>query len=261
MVQRNFDVRRNPDRPLFLGGLLRKRNFALLDECFKDIEFMIDQVLAGALGKLTAMCDFKNIGIIGHSLGGVMASHVCSRDARVKAGISLDGPLFGLHDATTPFNKPFLFLLRPNFYEYFNRNSADENEYSLKSLCANPESFIGSIEKFCRANGKDTFKIVVPGAEHNTFSDIPILVDFFTKMFGPSADTSSLEAGKVSPAALNAIRGSIIVFFNRYLKGIPTPYPPLVRHNPGHEAFDFYIASKAQNAGCCTRFLNWLRSF
>ncbi|KKQ32862.1 MAG: Platelet-activating factor acetylhydrolase plasma/intracellular isoform II [candidate division TM6 bacterium GW2011_GWF2_37_49] len=221
-------------------GLTRKRNFAVFDECFKDIEFMLDKVISGALGPLTAVCDFTNIGIIGHSLGGVMASHVCRGDARVKAGISLDGPLFGIN-GTKPFNKPFLFVLRSNFYEYFNRFSKDENEYSLDAAFEEPKTFVGSNERFCKANGQGAMQIVVRGAEHNTFSDLPILVGMFKEMFGQELNLSNLETGNVSADALSTIQGCIITFFNKNLKNQPDAYPSLVKHDEGAEDFTFYI--------------------
>lgn len=218
-----------------VGLMRRKKDIALCEACFADIEFILNNAISGGFGKtLTSICDFNNIGIIGHSLGGIMASQVCRRDARVKAGISLDGALLGT-DGTKPFYKPFMFMRTVDFYE-------SHSEDLLLAMGVEPRNFTGSIEKFCRKNGKDTIQIVVHGAKHNTFSDFPILIDFYTKVFGLSGALRLLpDIGQVSPVALNAVRESIIIFFNQYLKGHEAVHPALVMHNPDHEDFDFYI--------------------
>ncbi|MFH1253853.1 MAG: hypothetical protein V1646_00285 [bacterium] len=217
------------------GSSQRKKDIALCEECFADIEFMLNKAMAGNFGEaLTSICDFNNIGIIGHSLGGIMSSQICRRDERVKAGISLDGALLGI-DGTKTFHKPFMFIRTSDFYE-------SHSEDLLQTMGADPRSFKGSIEQFCRENGEDTIQIVVRGAQHNTFSDFPILLNFLTKIFGQSEALSLLpDTGHVSSKALETMRNSVIIFFNRYLKGLHVPYPSSIKHDSDHENFDFYI--------------------
>ena len=223
---------------------LEKNLLQICEGCFSDIEFMLNQTIAGALGvELTSICDFGNIGIIGHSLGAMMALQVCRRDIRVKAGISLDGSLQG-PDATVPFHKPFLFMRASNYYEFFAHEFENaDNKDLLESLGVTQDTFFGSIERFCKENGKDTIQIVVNGAQHMTFSDEPILNDFLTKIFGSSIDLSTLEDTQTLPLPeiLNVIRVGIISFLNKFLKGQETTFSTLVRHYADHEDFDFYI--------------------
>ena len=90
--------------------------------------------------------------MIGHSLGGMMTAQVCRRDARVKAGINLDGPLWGIN-STKPFHKPFLFIRTPNFYA----DMIGVLEYQkdlLQAVGVTKENFNGSIEQFCREMAK-----------------------------------------------------------------------------------------------------------
>jgi hypothetical protein len=201
---------------------------------------MLNQAITGAFGnELTTMCDFSNIGIVGHSLGGMMASHACRCDKRVKVGISLDGPLYGPH-ATEPFSKPFLFMRTSNYYES-TAAAFDDNLFQMLGMTK--DTFIGSIERFCQANGKDTIQIVVNGSTHNTFSDESILSDFISQIIEKSIDLSMLGATQVLPLPemLNTIRGSIVVFLNQHLKKEIAAYPSQVQHDPTHEDFDFYV--------------------
>lgn len=54
--------------------------------------------------------DVSRIGVMGHSLGGSVAIQLCRSDAKVKAVINLDGPLYGVW-ATVPVEKPLLMLV------------------------------------------------------------------------------------------------------------------------------------------------------
>ncbi len=213
----------------------------VIEECFADVVFMLDRAIAGDFGPLTPVCDFDNIGMIGHSLGGMITAQVCRRDARVKAGINLDGTLWGIN-STKPFHKPFMFIQSPNFYEDM-IGVLDCQKDSLRAVGVTKETFNGSTERFCRSNGKDTIRIIVHGATHLTFSDDPILNDFFVKIFGSDVDLNKLNSTEVLslPEKLDAIRGCILTFFNRHLKEQKAEFSSLVRHDPGQEDFDFYI--------------------
>ena len=193
-------------------GSMRERTPALLETCFADIEFMINQAINGAFGALTRVCDFNNIGIVGHSLGGMMASQVCRRDKRVKAGISLDGPLNG-PDATKPLHKPFMFMVAPTFHEVI-------DEESLAAMGMTKEQFIRSVEKFCQENG-NTYKVLLKNAEHCTFADNAVLACIFKKIF--NTNDINLGAGTIDGmTATHIIRSYVCQFFDQYLKGQPS---------------------------------------
>lgn len=213
----------------------------VIEECFTDIEFMLDQAMQGKFGHLSTLCDFNNIGMVGHSLGGMTTAQVCRRDKRVKAGINLDGTLWGI-DSTKPFHKPFLYMRTPNFYADM-IGILEQQKDSLKAVGVTKENFIGSVEKFCQENGKDTMQIIVEGANHMTFMDIPIVYDCLTKVASEpekasdSNDTYILQV----PDILNVIKDCIITFLNKYLKGQTVSYPSQVLHAANKEDFEFYI--------------------
>lgn len=201
-----------------------------IETCFADIKFMLDRAIAGDLGVLSTVCDFNNVAMAGHSLGGIMTAQSCRRDQRVKAGISLDAPLWG-PNATLPFYKPFLFLRTPNLYDDM-RGVLVYQKASLQEVGVTDKNFDESIERFCRQNGKDTVQIVVHGANHMTFSDDSII----------NSLSAQESIKRLSPSLqLSAVRECIMVFLNRYLKNVITPYPSFVQHDTGQEYFDFYI--------------------
>jgi Chlorophyllase enzyme len=78
----------------------------------KDVLFIMDQ-----LGKLNATpgnlfsghLDLTRLGVFGHSFGGAIAAQVCHLEVRRKAGIDIDGDLFG-DVVQTGLNKPFMVI-------------------------------------------------------------------------------------------------------------------------------------------------------
>jgi dienelactone hydrolase len=188
------------------------REHGLLEfiDCINDIEFMLDSAQSGIFGDLTQICDFQNIGIVGHSYGGIMASHICRLNYRVKAGISLDGPLYG-PCAMIPFHKPFMFMISPTFYETF----GDEDGLAFTGITK--EEFKRSLETFCQENG-NSYKIILNNADHNIFSDNAILVDFFKRILG--RQDLNFTTGQIDGIkATGIIRAYICSFFDKYLKG------------------------------------------
>lgn len=196
--------------------ILRKQGIQNFVDCPADIEFMINSAQNGAAFKdLTQWCDFKNIGIVGHSLGGMMASHICRQDSRVKAGISLDGPLYG-PNATKPFYKPFMFMIAPTFYEMF----GDDEGLAITGLTK--EEFAKYLDMFCKANGSGSCKIVLKNAQHCTFGDDVLLAGFLKKIF--NIDDIKTTTGTVDGVkAIEIIRAYICNFFDKYLKGQQSP--------------------------------------
>lgn len=191
---------------------VRERSVEAITDCSTDIRFMLDNIQQGkAFKELTSSCDFNAIGIVGHSLGGMMANHVCRMDSRVKAGISLDGPLYG-SGAKEPSHKPFMFMLASTFNEMFG------DDEGLEFAGMTKEEFATCIDDFCQKNGSNSYKIILKNSEHCTFSDCPILVKILKEIYKTDdihMDTGTIDALK----AIEIIRLYIINFFDKYLKG------------------------------------------
>lgn len=194
--------------------LLRERSLAMFKDCPADTKFMVDSVQNGAFKELTPCCDFKNIGVVGHSLGGMMSNLLCKLDSRVKAGISLDGPLYG-PNATQPHHKPFMFMIASTFYETFG------DEEGLRITGITKEEFKKSLEIFGQTNGADSYKIVLKNADHCTFADDTILVGFLKQIFNTediNMCTGTIDGFKAS----KIIRAYVCAFFDMYLKNQPS---------------------------------------
>jgi dienelactone hydrolase len=79
-----------------------------------DVRFVLDELerlnRADPDGLLTGRLDTSQVGVFGHSFGGAVAAEVCRTDPRVRAGVDLDGLLFG-EAMTKGIGKPFLCLV------------------------------------------------------------------------------------------------------------------------------------------------------
>ncbi len=78
-----------------------------------DTRFVLDQL--GRLAQIeprspiAGHLDLKHIGIVGHSMGGATAVQAMASDPRFKAGVNLDGKLFG-SEPNVRLNRPFLWI-------------------------------------------------------------------------------------------------------------------------------------------------------
>lgn len=78
-----------------------------------DSSFVLDKLKAldeTPGNPLAGHLDLASVGIVGHSFGGASAAQFCALDTRCKAGVDLDGQLFGSFSAN-PIRAPFMFLL------------------------------------------------------------------------------------------------------------------------------------------------------
>lgn len=99
--------------------------------------------------------DPKTVGVFGHSFGGAQAFAFCAADARCKAGVNIDGRLFGSLDRTT-VTVPFLWLLSDH-------GSARDSV---------SRQIMGQIQRaYERQPAKVRMKAMIKGANHFTFSE------------------------------------------------------------------------------------------
>ena len=138
----------------------------LLKTRVEDILFVIrhlDLLIAETnLGNV----NWDALGIVGHSLGGAVAFEVAKEDKRVRAGVMLDASFHLLdEERDAQLSTPFL-LMRQQKCTY------DELIDEM------PEEIITSyIEGYERTHDQlvgDRYTVKVQGADHMTFSDIPL---------------------------------------------------------------------------------------
>jgi predicted dienelactone hydrolase len=77
----------------------------------RDVRFVLDQIekLNAADGWLSGRVDLRRAGVFGHSFGGAVAAEVCVQDARFRAGLNMDGCLFGAARSAR-LNQPFFLI-------------------------------------------------------------------------------------------------------------------------------------------------------
>jgi hypothetical protein len=158
-----------------------------------DIDFVLDELtrLNTVDGPLRHKIDVQRVGILGYSKGGALAGQVCATSGRVKAGANLGGFMFGglvEHDLAKPFVilehiEPWCRECQPVNLSFLNRSLSD------------------------------AYMIQIGGANHATFTDLPILKDYI------------LADGILSPLdgkwSATVVRSYLVAFFDTYVKGEP----------------------------------------
>ncbi|TMR88692.1 alpha/beta hydrolase family protein [Nonomuraea basaltis] len=159
-----------------------------------DVSFVLDQ-LTGAKPKWrgAALIDRSRIGMAGQSVGGASSIAAMVRDKRIRAGVNLDGTTF----APIPergLSRPFLFLGSPTMHSPGGKDGSWGRDWK-------------------RLTGWKRW-LVVTGAEHASFTDVPLL-----------AEQIGLDLGFAMTGArsVEITRAYVAAFFARHLTGKPQP--------------------------------------
>jgi predicted dienelactone hydrolase len=167
----------------------------------KDVLFVMDQ-----LGKLNTTpgnllsghLDLTRLGVFGHSFGGATAAQVCHLDARCKAGIDIDGDLFG-DVVQTGLDTPFMVIQH------------DWGTCSASDCLA----FRHEIQAILRTVPPDRrYEITVKGTEHFNFSDYAVYFSLL-RTFGQLGSIDGTRGVQITRAYVRA-------FFDTYLNNAPS---------------------------------------
>ena len=156
-----------------------------------DVRFVLDVIAAPAkasaeLAALLERVDANRIGLLGMSVGGATIIDACKIDARCRAGVNLDGGLFGQYQRQ-PLSTPFLSMV-----------SAGNKKYG-EHLLVNSTS--------------DYYEVLVEGAGHGDFCDMTFVMPFM-KWLGANGPIEPMRAVDV----VNAVS---LQFFDAYLRDGP----------------------------------------
>ncbi|MEU2427809.1 alpha/beta hydrolase [Streptomyces sp. NPDC007851] len=168
---------------------------AIAESRAKDASFVIDQLTSHHSPWAHAhLIDRRRIGMAGHSVGGEAAAVTMVGDRRVRAGVNMDGTFHVPVPSTGLDGRPFLLF----------GAQSDESPGMDPSW----DHAWASLDGWKR-------RLTVAGADHGTFSDLPLL---------------SQAVGRPSPpGAIAPLRGLAITrtylgdFFDLQLKGKPEP--------------------------------------
>lgn len=133
----------------------RKLVELLVDTRAKDVSFVLDY-LHSAPADVPLTINTSNVISFGHSLGGATAAEAMLNDTRIKAGINLDGRLFGsMEEPNVTLSKPFL--------QFASEFSASKPYWHWD-------------QAWQRLSGWK-MELLLNGSRHATFSDLPLLAE------------------------------------------------------------------------------------
>ncbi len=173
-----------------------------------DVHFVLDELATIAAGAnpdaehhrlphgLAGALDLTRVGVFGHSLGGATAAAAIHTDPRIRAGVNMDGTLFG-PAAVAGSDRPFLLL------------SSDHPTI--------PEDPTWD-ELFANQHGP-ILELRLDGSAHGSFNDGQLLFPQVAGVLGLGpADLISL-VGSINPQRSIAVqRRYLRVFFDQYLR-------------------------------------------
>lgn len=170
----------------------------------QDIRFVLDRLPQIARDKpFKTTFNLNKIGIFGHSFGGAAAAQACSVDPRLKAGMNMDGLLFG-SAARQGAAQPFFFM--NSDYPRPTRADLSSSNGSLRRDKQTDAWGYEQRDRWFQQHGGDNLTLLE--SAHMNFSDYPL--------------RSRLRngGGKISTdRAMKIINEYTVAFFDRELKG------------------------------------------
>ncbi|MCK2215399.1 alpha/beta hydrolase [Actinomadura sp. ATCC 31491] len=186
--------------PGFGAGLVRGRA--------ADVSFVLDRLPSAWDG--SRVVDFSRVAMAGQSIGGASALAALAHDRRVRAGIDLDGTTYARFPKGG-LSRPVLFVGSPEHVPG-GRDASWERDWKLLT-------------------GWRRW-IVLKGAEHQSFTDAPLLAG----ALGIKPVPGTLPAAR----AAELTRAYVAAFLDRHLKGLerplldgPSPREPEVTFHQG----------------------------
>lgn len=168
----------------------------------KDVIFVMDQLdrLNTTPGNLfSERLDLTRLGVFGHSFGGATAAQVCHLDARCKAGIDIDGDLFG-DVVQTGLEKPFMVI------QHDIGACSDDNCRLFQREIQSTLQTVPQTERY---------SLSIKGTEHFNFSDYAAYFSLL-RAFGQLGSIDGLRGIQITRAYIRA-------FFDVYLNSAPSP--------------------------------------
>jgi hypothetical protein len=172
----------------------------------QDVSFTLDQLTvlntADPNGMLTGRLDLHHVGTFGISLGAMVASEACHRDARLKACLMMDAAM-PADVVQAGLRQPGMWITRPASSMQLEGWSETDITQTLSTMQA----------VFNKEPAGDGYYVSIPGMFHVNFTDGP----YFTPL--------AQQIGLTGP--INAQRGFAIInayslaFFDQHLEGRP----------------------------------------
>lgn len=197
-----------------------------------DDRFVIDQLSDFNAGrtddKFAGKLNLREIGVVGHSLGGAAAYDLALRDDRIKAAVNLDGAVYAVQDPSMR-TAPLLMLANDEFHlqaisareplmKKWEDMPADEQE-AVASAYGSRQAYADIYEQQKRAIAglADALEVSgnlysIEGSAHMKMSDIGLYVGAgFRRFIGINGSTSSEQC-------LAIVKAATLSFLDQQLK-------------------------------------------
>ena len=152
-----------------------------------DVEFVIAELgrwqSSRAANPLAGRVDLSRIGILGHSFGGAVAAEVCLRNPSVRAGINMDGWMFG-DSAREGIPQPFFFMADCTPMPAAHTLSP-KNDNQTRAVTRTIQGY-QEIENSLNRHGG--YYLQTAGLEHMNYSDYPLYSRMKSKTGAGRAD-------------------------------------------------------------------------
>jgi predicted dienelactone hydrolase len=198
-------VQRDPENDLetCLGKKQNPCVDHLLQGWTSDMSFVIDRLerinSSDSTNIFFGRVDLERIGVFGHSFGGAQAAQFCHDDSRCKAGVDIDGQLFG-SVVQEGIDRPFMFLLSDH------GKSSDQVSREIGTK-------IQSLYDHLPSNGR--LLVSIKGANHFTFSDDgALLKSGLMRWFLRRSGGLAIDGDRQLAVTAYSLR----TFFDHYLK-------------------------------------------
>ncbi|GAA0391420.1 carboxylic ester hydrolase [Paenibacillus motobuensis] len=184
----------------------------------EDAKFVLDQIEALSAndpgGLFTGRIDLEHMGMFGHSFGGATTVQMLLDDSRIKAGIDMDGVLYG--EKRIPaygLKKPFLLMSADDTLKGVDHTGDAE----IAALGTDREEIAAYYDElFARyepVTAGGNYWMTFKHSKHMSFSDLYLLTPLFGWMEG--VDVRGTH---------ELINEYTLDFFDHYLKGQPLQY-------------------------------------
>ena len=147
-------------------------------------------------GRFRGRLNLHAVGAMGHSFGGATAAEFCHEDRRCKAGVDVDGRLFG-QAIQTGMDRPFMFLMS----DHSSENSPDK------------AAIVQELQTLYDRLPRGRMLVTLRHSGHFSFSDLSLA-------YNPVVSRVSGQAGSIDPArGLLAASACLRTYFDIHLKG------------------------------------------
>lgn len=181
----------------------------------EDAKFVVDQIEMLSSndpdGVFTGRMDLENLGMFGHSFGGATSVQMIMEDPRIKAGMNMDGALYGkLRIPADGLKKPFLMMSADDTVKSIDKISDEV----IATMGTNREELAKYYAEFIARYDPITvggnYWMTLKNNKHMSFSDMYLFTPLLEKM-------SELDVR----SAHRLINDYTLEFFDHYLKQEP----------------------------------------